>query len=323
MSRIWRICSVFLVCCLGGLFNVAHAQSSSIVRLVVPYPAGGSADILARILQQPLQEQLKATVVVENRPGAGGRIAASQMKREPADGTVILLAPNALSTIASLVYADQLDYSMADFKPLSKLASYPFALSVPAESTLRSAGDFRDQARANPGTASYGTPGAGGMAHFSGVALGKAIGVELTVVPYRGGAPMLVDLMGTHVAAGIDTLGDHLEQHRAGKIRVLGILSQSRYALASDIPTLEEQGISMGSIEGWYGTFVPAATPAEVVSRLDQAFERILADRGIQDQLALKALETSYLSSAEFSKLQEEELRMWAPIVRDSGFKPN
>lgn len=322
MRRLWRTTFVSAVFCLGIAATGAHAQSSSITRLVVPYPAGGSVDTLARLLQQPLQEQLKTTVVVDNRPGAGGRIAAALVKREPADGTVILLAPNALTTIASLVYANQLDYSMDDFAPVSKLASYPFALSVPGNSPLRNASDFRGYARANPDKASFGIPGAGGMAHFSGVALSKAVGVDLTVVPYRGGAPLLVDLIGNHIEAAIDTLGDHLEQHRAGKIKVLGILSTSRYSLAADIPTLEEQGLSVGSVEGWFGTFVPAGTPQEVVTRLDQAFERILSEPAMREQLATKALETSYLPAEDFAKLQADELQMWAPIVRDSGFKP-
>lgn len=322
LSRRQALLSSLLALAAAAAFPSA-AQMPPLVKLVVPYPPGGSVDTLARFLQQPLQEQLKTTVVVDNRPGAGGRIAASQVKRDPADGSVVLIAPNALTTIQSLVYAGKIDYSVTeDFTPVAKLASYPFGLAVPATSTARTAGDLTAWAKANAAKASYGTSGAGGMAHFSGLAFGKATGVEWTHVAFKGGAPLVTDLIGGHIPAGVDTLIDQIEHQRAGKIRVLGIFSDKRYPLAPEIPTLAEQGISLAPVEGWFGAFVHAKTPRDTVARLDQAIAKVLADPELKAKLNKMVIEPSYLPSADFTRLQAAELRQWAPVVRDSGFKP-
>lgn len=301
----------------------ALAQVPPMIKLVVPYPAGGSVDTMARLLQQPLQDQLKTTVVVDNRPGAGGRIAASQVKREPADGSVILIAPNALTTIQSLVYAGKIDYNIKDdFTPVSKLASYPFGLAVPATSTVKTAGELREQLRTKPGMASYGTSGAGGMSHFSGVAFGQAVGVSWTHVAFKGGAPLITDLIGGHVPVGIDTLIDQIEHHRAGKIRIIGTFSAQRYPLAPEIPTLAEQGVTISPVEGWFGAFVPSKTPKATVTRIDQAIGRVLADPELKAKLNKLVIDVSYLPSDQFTRAQAAELVQWAPVVRDSGFKP-
>jgi tripartite-type tricarboxylate transporter receptor subunit TctC len=302
-----------------GLFLVvtlvasASAQVSTPIRLIVPYPPGGSVDTLARLLQGPLQEQLKSTVIVENRPGAGGRIAASQVKRERADGSAVLIAPNALTTFQSLVYAAQIDYSITeDFIPVSRLVAFPLAIAVSANSPIRSVADLTAAVKEKRAVAHFGTSGAGGMAHFSGLMFAKATGVQWTHVPYKGGAPLVQDLIGGHVPVGIDTVIDQIEHH-----------SNQRFALAPDIPTLAEQGVSgLPSIEGWFGAFVPAKTPGDVVARLDQAFGRVLADPQLKAKLNNIVIDVSYLPSAEFTKLQAAELQQWAPVVRDSGFKP-
>ncbi|WP_399682455.1 Bug family tripartite tricarboxylate transporter substrate binding protein [Xenophilus sp.] len=318
--RLLIACSMSLL----GLSGTAQAQSlPPLVKLVVPYPPGGSVDILARLIQQPLQDQLKTTVVVDNKPGAGGRISASLLKRSPADGSVVLIAPNALTTIQSLVYAHQIDYKvMEDFIPLARLASYPMALAVPATSSVRTAPELVSAMKNNK-DASYGTSGAGGMAHFAGLVFGKATGLEWTHVAFKGGAPLVTDLIGGHLPAAIDTLVDQIEHHRAGKIRVLGVFSDQRYVLAPDIPTLAEQGIGMDPVEGWFGAFLPAGTPGPVVARLDQAIANALASQEVKDRLNKMVLQTAYLGSRDFTRLQAAELQQWAPVVKDSGFKPD
>lgn len=279
---------------------------------------------MARALQQPLSEQLKTAVVVDNRPGAGGRIAASQVKREAADGSTILIAPNALTTIQSLVYAGKLDYSIGeDFTAVSRLGAYPFGVAVPASSPIKNISDLKTWLKANPTIASYGTSGAGGLAHFSGLALGKALGADWTHVAYKGGAPLITDLIGNHIPVGIDTLIDQIEHARAGKIRILGILSSQHYPLAPEIPTLTEQGVKTLTADGWFGAFVSSKVPKDVVSRLDQAIGRVLADPALKAKLNRAMIETAYLPSQEFSRLQAAELQQWFTVVRDSGFKPD
>jgi tripartite-type tricarboxylate transporter receptor subunit TctC len=142
-------------------------------------------------------------------------------------------------------------------------------------------------------------------------------------VAFKGGAPLMTDLIGNHIAAGIDSLVDQIEHQRAGKIRILGIFAPNRYRLAPDIPTLAEQGVGgLPAIEGWFGAFVPAKTPKEVVARLDQSIGKILAMPQMEEKLNRMVIDVSYLPSSEFSKLQSQELRQWEPTVRESGFKP-
>ncbi|RYF76574.1 MAG: ABC transporter substrate-binding protein [Comamonadaceae bacterium] len=318
LTRLLLPCALVLL----GAAGSAGAQGlPPLIKLMVPYPPGGSADTLARILQQPLQEQLKTSVVIDNKPGAGGRIAASFLKRAPADGSVILVAPNALTTIQSLVYAGQLDYKVPeDIVPLSRLASYPMGLAVPASSSVRSAGDLVNSAKGP--SASFGTSGAGGLAHFAGLAFGKATNVTWTHVAYKGGAPLVTDLIGGHLPVAIDTLVDQIEQQRAGKIRVVGIFSDRRYPLAPDLPTLAEQGIRMAPVEGWFGAFLPGRTPAPVVAQIDRAIAKVLSDPEVNAKLNKLVLQSAYLGSTEFMQLQVAELQQWAPVVKDSGFKP-
>lgn len=302
----------------------SFAQMPPLIKLVVPYPPGGSVDSTARLLQQPLQDLLKTTVVVENRPGAGGRIAASQLKREVADGSVILIAPNALTTIQSLVYEGKLDYSVTkDFTAVARMAAYPFSLAVPGTSSVKTVGELVAFAKANPNQKSYGTSGAGGMAHFSGLTFGKAAGLDWMHVPFKGGAPLITDLIGNHIPAAVDTLVDQIEHHRAGKIRIIGIFSDKRYPLAPEIPTIVEQGYQVPNVEGWFGAFVPSKTPKDVVARIDQAIGKAMADTGLKARLNKLMMEPSYLPSAEFMQLQVRELQQWEPVVRESGFKPD
>ena len=315
-----------LACALSlvALAGASHAQTlPPMIKLVVPYPPGGSVDTLARLIAQPMQEKLKTTVVVDNKPGAGGRISASQLKRSPADGSVILIAPNALTTIQSLVYAGQLDYKvMEDFIPLARLTSFPMSLAVPATSPFKTAPQLV-AAMKGAKDANYGTSGAGGLAHFAGLEFGKATGIDWTHVAYKGGAPLITDLIGGHLPVAIDTLVDQIEHQRGGKIRVLGIFSDKRYSLAPDVPTLAEQGIKVPQAEGWFGAFLPAKTPAAVVHQLDQAMAKAIANPEVKEKLNKLVLQTAYLNSADFTKLQAAELQQWAPVVRDSGFKPD
>lgn len=322
MSKFTRRALLLSGLAAASIASTARAQVPPLIKLVVPYPPGGSVDTLARLIQQPLQEQLKTTVVVENRPGAGGRIAASQVKREAANGSVILIAPNALTTIQSLVYADKLDYKITDdFVAVSRLASYPFGLAVPGSSNIKTAADLIASMMASP-SPSYGTSGAGGMAHFAGLVFGREAGFSWTHIAFKGGAPLVSDLIGGHIPAGIDTLIDQIEHQRAGKIRVIGIFSARRYPLAPGIPTLAEQGVKMASVEGWFGAFMPAKTPKDVVNRVDGAFAQVLASPDLNGRLNRMVIESAYMPSAEFSRLQVQELQQWAPVVRESGFRP-
>jgi tripartite-type tricarboxylate transporter receptor subunit TctC len=293
------------------------------IKLVVGYPPGGSVDIVARLLAQPLSKNLGKNVIIENRPGAGGRIAAGTTKHAATDGSVVMIAPNALTTIQTLVYDGKLAYDITkDFIPVSRLASYPFALSVNAGSNIKNVADLNQWLKNHPEQSNYGSSSAGGMAHFSGLLYSKAANVNWTHVAFNGGSPLINAILGDHIVAGVDTLIDHYEQFKAGNLRILGLFSQQRYKLAPEIPTLEEQGVKGLNVEGWYGAYVPAATDPAVVSQLDKALGITMADAEFVKKLNHLVIQPAYLSSPDFKKLQDEELKSWAPTIRDSGFKP-
>ncbi len=293
------------------------------IKLVVGYPPGGSVDIVARLLAQPLSKNLGKNVIIENRPGAGGRIAAGTTKHAATDGSVVMIAPNALTTIQTLVYEGKLTYDITkDFIPVSRLASYPFALSVNASSNIKNLADLNQWLKNHPEQSNYGSSSAGGMAHFSGLLYSQAANVNWTHVAFNGGSPLINAILGDHIVAGVDTLIDHYEQFKAGNLRILGLFSQQRYKLAPEIRTMEEQGVKGLNVEGWYGAYVPASTDPAVVSKLDRAFEVTMADADFVKKLNHLVIRPAYLSSPDFKKLQDEELKSWAPTIRNSGFKP-
>ncbi len=314
---------LLLTLCCSVTASTALAASQPI-RLFVGYPPGGSVDTVARLLADPLGKALGTSVLVENRPGAGGRIAAAALATGPADGSIIMLAPNALTTVQTLVYADQITYDMRhDFAPIARVASYPFALSVGADMPVKTPAELNTWLRAHPAQAMFGSPSAGGMAHFAGLMYGKNEKIDWTQIAYKGGAPMLTNLIGGHVAAGVDTLIDHIEQHRAGKIRILGTFSDTRSPLAPDLPTLQEQGITgMLPVEGWFGLFARAGTPPATLQAMDEAVAAILKDPAFVERLGRMVVQPAYLDRNELARVQSRELDDWAVVVRESGFKP-
>ena len=299
------------------------AEVPQTISLIVGYPPGGSADTVARLLAQPLGKALNVNVVVENRSGAGGRIAAAYLKSAKADGSYLMIVPNSVTTIASLVYEGKLPYDMRkDFAPVARLVSYPFALSVAENSGVKTPADLKVWLEQHPDRANYGSSGAGGLTHFAGLLYANKAGISWTHVPFAGGAPLVTNLLGGHVIAGVDTLVDHYEQSRTGKLRILGIFSPQRYPLTPDIPTLEEQGVNGMNVTGWLGAYAPVNTPAEVVARYDEAFMKVLSDPDVVKRLNGLVLQTAYQSQGELRKTLDDELALWAPVIKQSGFTP-
>lgn len=287
--------------------------------IVVPYAAGGSTDYLARVLSEKLAAPLARTVVVDNRPGAGGRLAASQVKEMPADGSVVMLAVSPL-VVQSIVNAKTTTFDMTkDFVPVANVASTPLALVVPAASPIKSIRELIEFAKTHKKDVGYGTSGAGGLGHLSGERFAKASGIEWAHIPYKGGAPLANDLLGGHVQAGVDSLGDFMEFYRNGKIRILATYSAERSPLAPDVPTLAEQGITGVNAELWYGLLAPAKTPVETVSQIQNAVEKILQDPEVKTRLGKIAARVTYLPSAQFGQLIRQEFDTWRPVVRSAG----
>jgi tripartite-type tricarboxylate transporter receptor subunit TctC len=298
----------------------ALAQSDKPVRLLVGFAPGGSADIAARSIAEKMSVDLKQPVVVENRPGAGGRIVAEQIKNAPADGSVLMLAPVVVPVLAPLVFT-KLPYDAAsDFSPVAHVANFQFALSVNASHPARSMRELVAWYKANPAKANFGSPAPGSLPHFFGLMVGRSTGVDLVHVPYNGGAPMMTGLMGDQIAAAIDTTVEQIELHRTGKVRILAVSAGTRSPLAPDVPTFDEQGIPIQGT-GWFAVFAPAKTPDATVRALNAAIGRALAQPDVRERFQKLGLEPTGGTPEQLAQRVREDTVKWTPIVKASGFR--
>ena len=295
------------------------------IRILVGFPPGGATDAIARTVVERLPAILGQPVIVENKPGVGGRIAANDLLALPADGNAFMVAPNATPTFQTLVFAHQLKWDiLRDFAPVAGLASYPLGMGAAMSTGASNVREFIAWAKAHAGKAAVGTPGLGGQNHFLGVAFAKAAGIDLPVIPYKGSPPMVNDLVGGQVPSAISLMDGMMAHHNAGRIRVLGVFTKERSPLMPEIPTFAEQGVDVSSGEGWTGMWARAGTPPDAVARVQNAVQQILQLPEVRETL-IKRLWAYPLfrSSAETDRKLRDELAYWGPIIRATGFKPD
>jgi len=309
---------------LAGSMTCAIAQSSiKPLTIVVGYAAGGSTDYLARVMAEKLAAPLGRPVIVDNKPGAGGRLAASQVKNMPADGSVVMLTVSPL-VVQAIVNAKTTNFDLiTDFVPIANMVSTPLAVVVPSTSPIKNIRDLIEYGKTHKKDFGYGTSGAGGLGHLSAERLGKAANLEWVHVPYKGGALLSNDLLGGHLQVGVDALGDFMEFHRAGKIRVLATFSSERSSLAPELPTLVEQRITGVNTELWFGLVAPAKTPNEVVLQIQNAVAKVLEDPEVVSRLSKLVARIDYVPSAQFGQRIKQEFEVWRPVVRDVGVAIN
>lgn len=307
-----------------ALPQAGRAQNKPVIRIVVGFPPGGATDAIARVVADRLPAVLGQPVIVENKPGVGGRMAADAVLALPADGLTFMVAPNATPTFQMLVFKDQVKWNIVrDFAPVASFASYPLGMGVAIHTGATNAREFVDWVRKNPSKASYGTPGLGGQNAFLGVQFAKAAGIDLPVAPYKGTPPMVTDLVGGHVPSAISLLDSMMPHHRAGKLRIIGIFTKERSPLMPDIPTFAEQGINVTSGEAWTGMWARAGTPAAEIQRMQNAIRQVLQMPEVREIMSQRlAVHPHFRSGAELDALQRAELTHWEPIIKASGFKP-
>ncbi len=291
------------------------------VRIVFPFAAGGSGDALARLLAEHMRTSLDQPVIVENRTGAAGRLGVQAVKNAEPDGKTILLTPVAPMSVYQHVYKALLYDPIADFTPLSHVATFDFALAVGPQVPAKSLKELVAWVKANPNLGAYGTPAAGTLPHFFAVSFGKTAGLDLRHVGYRGSAAALTDLIAGQIPIVVTTTSDVLEQHKAGRIRVLATSDKARSPFLADIPTFKEAGFNIEGT-GWYGLFAPAKTPPEVVARLNKAIVAAVNVPQVKERLLAFGLVPTGTSAAEMAKIQKDDSELWAPAVRASGFTP-
>ena len=307
----------------GAGLRAAQAQNAGKnVRIIVGFPAGGSTDVLARILSEKLKEGgYAASSIVENRTGAATRLAIEYVKNAEADGSVMLFTPDFPMTVYPHSFRS-LNYDpVKDFTAVAPAAKSALAFNVgPAvPPDVKTLSDFVTWAKANPDKATYATTAAGGTPHFTGLMLSQESNVPLTPVHYKGGAPALQDLIGGHVSSSVNPVGETLPFAKAGSVRVLAVTSGQRSAFLPNVPTMKEAGYNI-SIEAWLGVLVPAKTPADVVSKLNLAVKQAFSSPDIVEKLAVLGNEPAYQTPAEFAATLRTDIERWAPIVKASGF---
>ena len=300
----------------------AGAQSAETIRIVFPFTAGGSGDTLARLLAEHLRVSLDVPVIVENRTGAQGRIGVKAVRDAAPDGKTLLLTPIAPMSVYQHVYKS-LDYDpIRDFQPLSQVATFDFAIAVGPQVPARSLKELVAWVKANPAQGTYGIPAVGSLPHFFGVLFARAAGLDLRHLGYRGSAAALTDLVAGQIPIVVTTTSDLLEQHKAGRIRMLATSDRQRSPFVPDIPTFKEAGYDIvGS--GWYGFFAPAGIKADLVEKLSAALAAGVRTPQIKERLLAVGLVPTGTTAAELARIQKTDSELWAPAVKASDFTPD
>jgi tripartite-type tricarboxylate transporter receptor subunit TctC len=295
------------------------AYPNRTIKLIVPYPAGGTTDLLGRLVADQIKTGLNATVIVENKPGAATTLGAEQVARAEPDGYTLLMATSTTLAINKTLYK-KLPYDpVKDFAAISLVAAVPFSLIINPSLPAKTLGEFIAYAKANPGLA-YGSAGNGSPQHLGAEMLKSAAGIDIRHVPYRGSIPAMLDVIAGHIPFMIVDLQPALQQIREGKVRVLGVTTLKRVTAAPDIPTIEEGGLKGFELVAWQGVVAPAATPRGVVDALAAEIAKLLADPATRDRFAAIALEPLPGSTPDsFSAHIKSEIDRWAIIVKNSG----
>ncbi len=293
------------------------------VRILVGFPAGGTADLIARVVAEKLPASIGQPVIVENRPGAIGRIAAEAVRTAAPDGTTIMVMPIGPMAVVPHVYKDVPYDPIKDFTPVAQGVTFQFAIGVGPQSGAKTWAEFVAWAKANPGKASYATSGAGSLPHFFGVLLSREIGVDMVQVAYKGSAAYINDLIGGQVPAAIDAIADLTELHRAGKVKILASSGAVRSTALPDVPTFGELGLKGVEAMGWFGFFAPAKTPKPIVEALNRGINAALRSPDVAAKLSGVGMDPAPGTPEEFGRVVAADYAKWGPVVKASGFKPD
>jgi len=296
------------------------AWPSRPIRLVIAFPPGGPTDIVSRVVAAQLSQQLGQQVVVENRPGAGGNIAAELVAKAAPDGYTLFYNTSAI-TIAPALYAKVNYDTLKDFAPISSTATNAMVLMVHPSVPVRTVREFVDYAKANPGKINYASSGTGTITHLASAALGSALGLQMTHVPYKGSAPGLVDLAGGQVQMMIDTINSAGPYIRDGRVRALAVTMPKRLSVLPDVPTLAETVLPGMEMSAWQGVVAPAGTPAPILQRLHTEITRLLQNPEVRSKLAAAGTEVLGSTPEEYAAYIRAELARWSRIVKESGAK--
>jgi tripartite-type tricarboxylate transporter receptor subunit TctC len=292
------------------------------VKIVVPYPAGGAVDIVARIVGQALAEQLKQPVIVDNRPGASANIGMEAVAKAHADGYTLLMASNGLTTNMSL-FPDLPFDGRRDFAPIARIGYAPLVIVVPAASPAKTLKDLIAMAKAKPGELAYGSAGNGSSGHLAGELLKSSAGIDVLHVPYKGGAPAVTDLLGERLSFMPINPLEVISHVQTGRLRVLAVGSDKRVQLLPDAPTVSEAGVPGFEAAVWWGIVAPARTPGDIVARLNAETDNALRDPAIIKKLADLGVVTTPGSPDDFARFIATQTELWSAVIKKAGIRPD
>jgi tripartite-type tricarboxylate transporter receptor subunit TctC len=309
---------IVLASAVGGASR-AQTLAGAQIRMIVPFPPGGPTDIVARPLAQLLGDAMKATIIVDNRGGAGGSVGATVVAKSPADGRTILMGTVGTHAINAALYKTPTYDAEKEFTPIALVAMAPVTIVVNAESPVKTLAELVAAAKRDPGKLTYGSAGSGTPGHLTGEMFKRASGIDILHVPYKGSAPAVTDLLGGQLVLMFDPLQSVLSHVQAGKLRAIALSSKARASVLPDVPTIADSGYPGFETTAWWGVFAPAGVPAAVADALAADIERVVKSAEFKGKLESLGVVPLALTRASFADFQRAELAKWGQAVRDSG----
>lgn len=301
--------------------GLAQAQSGPI-KLMVGFPPGGGTDAIARILADKLKDQMGVPVLVDNKAGAGGQIAAQALKAAPADGNTLFLSHDHTITILPLVVKNPGYDSARDFVPVAGFATFANGLAVSGGTPAKTLAEYVTWVqKQGAGQDTVGVPAPASVPEFLVKVIGQKYKLDLQAAPYRGSAPMMADMLGNQIHAGVGSVPDFIENQKAGKIRMVAVLGGARQAALPDVPTFAELGLAGFEDLPYYGIFAPRGTPQATIDKLGNAVAKVIALPEVRERLTAMGLSVGYMTAAQLASREQAYAKTWARIIHDSGFK--
>ncbi len=301
----------------------AQAQANAPIRILVGFPPGGGTDAIARVLADKLKDQLGTPVLVDNRAGAGGQIAAQALKAAPADGHTLFLSHDHTISILPLVTKNPGFDPAKDFVPVAGFATFVNALAVSGGTPAKSLPDYVAWVKTQgAGKGTVGVPAPASVPEFLVKLIGQKYALDLQAAPYRGSAPMMADMLGNQIGAGVGSVPDFIENHKAGKIRVVAVMGRTRQAALPEVPTFAELGVAGFEDVPYYGLFAPAGTPEAAIVRISDALIKVMTLPDVQDRFKAMGLTVAFMPQHLLASRERAYSRTWARIIKDSGFQP-
>jgi tripartite-type tricarboxylate transporter receptor subunit TctC len=318
--------SLLVRCALALVFALASAgavaQSAKPVRILVGFPAGGGTDAIARLLADRLKDALGAPVIVENRPGAGGQLAAQALKAAAPDGTTLFITHDHTVSILPLVVKNPGFDTARDFVPVAGFATFVNALAVSGGTPAKSFSEYVEWVRREGGKSAVGIPAPASVPEFLVKVIGQKYKLDLAAAPYRGSAPMIGDMLGNQIPAGVASVPEFIENHKAGRMRVVAVLGGARQPSMPEVPTFAELGLAGFEDVPFYGFFAPAGTPQAVIDNFGAALAKVIAIAEVRDRMTTLGLTVGFMPQKQFAERERAYAQTWARIIRDSGFQP-